>query len=74
MGARIGSVTDALAGAPPGFLLDENMPPGFAVALRAVGYAAISVHEVLPGADDEDVLRYCADHDLAWVTQDAGHE
>lgn len=51
-------------------LLDENMPPTFAVALRAIGYAAVSVHEVLKGADDEDVLRYCAEHNLAWVTQD----
>jgi Domain of unknown function (DUF5615) len=46
------------------------MPSRFAAALRAVGYAAVSVHEVLKGADDEDVLRYCAEHKLAWVTQD----
>ena len=71
MGASTGSVTDALATAGVRFLLDENVPTAFAEALRLVGYATVSNREVgLGGADDPDVIDYCALRDLVWVTKD----
>jgi predicted nuclease of predicted toxin-antitoxin system len=64
---RVGDrITDAI-----GFLFDENIPPPFAKALQLAGYRVMSVEELgLRGLDDAELIEYCGDHDLVWVTND----
>ena len=53
------------------FLLDENIPAAFAVALRQVGYNTLANSEVsLKGALDPEVIGYCGDNGLVWMTKD----
>jgi predicted nuclease of predicted toxin-antitoxin system len=71
MGAPTGGVADFLAAPGVRFLLDENIPPAFAEALRLVGYSVVSNREVgLRGADDLEVIDYCGQKRLVWVTND----
>ena len=57
MGTATRGVEDAVADAGVRFLLDENVPPSFAEALRLVGYNTVSNNEVnLKGALDPVVI------------------
>jgi predicted nuclease of predicted toxin-antitoxin system len=54
-----------------GFLFDENIPAAFTEALRLVGYNATSTQLAgLDKKDDPDVIAYCGDQRLVWVTKD----
>lgn len=71
MGTPTRGVEDALANGGVRFLLDENLPPGFAEALRLVGYNTVSNSEVnLRKADDREVIDFCGDRKVVWLTQD----
>ena len=55
----------------PRFLIDQNNPWLFAPAFRIVGYRAAAAVEVdLAVADDLDVIRFCGERRLVWVTED----
>ena len=69
MGTPVGRVSDH----PRilGFLFDENIPPAFADALQLVGCKVISTRAAgLDGKDDPDLIVYCGDQRLVWVTKD----
>ncbi len=54
------------------FLLDENLSPTIASAMRSAGYDTLSVVEVgLAGCDDNAVRRYCVAEKLVLITLDA---
>jgi predicted nuclease of predicted toxin-antitoxin system len=62
-------MTDERAGV--GFLFDENIPAAFTEALQRVGYNVTSTQQAgLDGKDDPDVIAYCGDTRLVWVTKD----
>jgi len=71
MGTAPRSVEDALADAGVRFLLDENIPTAFAAALRLVEYNVVSNKEVnLVGKPDPEVITFCADKRVVWMTRD----
>jgi predicted nuclease of predicted toxin-antitoxin system len=71
VGAADRSVEDALTDDGVRFLLDENVPAAFAAALRLVGYNAVANSEVnLRGAPDPEVIEFCGEKRLVWVTKD----
>jgi predicted nuclease of predicted toxin-antitoxin system len=71
MGTATRGVEDAVADAGVRFLLDENVPPSFAEALRLVGYNTVSNKEVnLKGALDPVVIEFCGDKRMVWLTKD----
>jgi predicted nuclease of predicted toxin-antitoxin system len=71
VGTPTRGVEEALADPGVRFLLDENIPAAFAAALRLVGYNAVANSEVsLKGAKDTEVIEFCGDNGLVWVTKD----
>jgi predicted nuclease of predicted toxin-antitoxin system len=71
VGAEPSSVEWALGQPWPRFLIDHNNPWIFGPALRQVGYAVVGAFEVgLHEADDEEVIRFCGENGLVWVTED----
>jgi len=69
----LGRGTDwALAEPWPRFLIDHNHPWIFGPVLRAVGYRATAAREVgLDASDDLDLIRFCGQRGLVWITEDS---
>ena len=56
----------------PKFLLDENLAPSVAKALRLVGYSIQTIEEVFGyrGVKDPVIIKWCEDSDAVWIHAD----
>ena len=61
----------ALAGPWPRFLIDHNHPWVFGQTFRNIGYRTVASLELqLEGENDLEVIKFCGDKGLVWVTED----
>ena len=56
----------------PKYLLDENLAPSVAKALRLVGYSIQTIEEVFGyrGVKDPTIIKWCEDSDAVWIHAD----
>ncbi len=55
----------------PRFLIDHNLPWYFGQTFRNVGYRTVAARELdLDAADDLEVIEWCGNRKLVWVTED----
>jgi predicted nuclease of predicted toxin-antitoxin system len=53
------------------FIVDAQLPPALATAIRSVGHEADHVADLgLVEAEDEDIWHYAADHGAVIITKD----
>lgn len=54
----------------PSFLIDECVPRAVHEAVSRAGYQIALVRDLLPGAIDEDILKFAQSHEQVVLTED----
>ena len=58
---------------PPRYLLDNDLPPNIAKALRLFGFDIYHINEISelsPSSSDPEIFKWCKNNGRTWITHD----